>query len=106
MKKYSGIQDSNYLYKYYYEILPNGYNIYKDNQLIFNQEEPFIPNKKLTYEQNAIQQIEELSGNPITAFTSLEDDIKEIKHLLLTLLTKSENIEIPEISLDSLEAIE
>lgn len=48
--------------KVFYEILSNGYNIYLGNQLWIMQYEPdYIPDKTLSYEENAIKQIDELS---------------------------------------------
>lgn len=43
-----------------YEILEDGYKIYLDGGDFIHQYEPFIPNPKLTYEENAIAQMEEL----------------------------------------------
>ena len=43
-----------------YEILENGYRINLDGKLWIEQTEPFIPNPSISYEENAIAQIEEL----------------------------------------------
>ncbi len=44
----------------YYKIYENGYYIeFKDKNLSIKQEEPLIPFKHLSYEENAIRQIEE-----------------------------------------------
>lgn len=48
--------------KVFYEILSNGYNIYLGNQLWIMQYEPdYIPDRTLSYEENAVKQIDELS---------------------------------------------
>ena len=46
-----------------YKIKENGYEIYKDGVLWITQYEPCIPNPNLSYEENAIEQIEELNNN-------------------------------------------
>lgn len=46
-----------------YKIKENGYEIYKDGVLWISQYEPYIPNPNLSYEENAIRQIEELNNN-------------------------------------------
>lgn len=43
-----------------YEVFEDGYKIYLDGGDFIHQYEPFIPNPKLTYEENAIAQIEDL----------------------------------------------
>ena len=43
-----------------YEILEDGYMIYKGGTAWIHQYEPYIPNKELSYEENAIAQIEEI----------------------------------------------
>ena len=43
-----------------YEILENGYRINLDGQQWIHQYEPYIPNPSISYEENAIAQIEEL----------------------------------------------
>ena len=43
-----------------YEILKNGYKINLDGQPWIEQVEPYIPNPSISYEENAIAQIEEL----------------------------------------------
>lgn len=43
-----------------YEVLEDGYKIYLDGMDFIHQYEPFIPNPKLTYEENALAQMEEL----------------------------------------------
>ena len=52
------------MYNLTYKIKENGYEIYKDGNLWISQYEPYIPNPNLSYEENAIKQIEELN-NPI-----------------------------------------
>ena len=43
-----------------YEVNDNGYNIYLGEALWITQYEPYIPNKELSYEENAIAQINEI----------------------------------------------
>ena len=43
-----------------YEILENGYRINLDGKTWIEQTEPYIPNPSISYEENAIAQIEEL----------------------------------------------
>ena len=43
-----------------YEVLENGYNIYLGGKPWISQPEPYIPNPSISYEENAIAQIEEL----------------------------------------------
>ena len=43
-----------------YEILENGYRINLDGKIWIEQTEPYIPNPSISYEENAIAQIEEL----------------------------------------------
>ena len=44
-----------------YEVVENGYNIYLGETLWITQPEPYIPNRSLSYEENAIAQIEEIA---------------------------------------------
>lgn len=43
-----------------YEVTDNGYKIYLDGQQWIHQYEPYIPNPSISYEENAIAQIEEI----------------------------------------------
>lgn len=43
-----------------YEVTDNGYKIYLDGKLWIHQYEPYIPDPSISYEENAIAQIEEL----------------------------------------------
>ena len=45
-----------------YEILENGYRINLDGKPWIHQYEPYIPNPSISYEENAIAQIEELAA--------------------------------------------
>ena len=57
------MKETNYVIdnkKVSYEILEDGYKIYLDGGDFIHQYEPFIPNPKLTYEENALAQMEEL----------------------------------------------
>ncbi len=46
--------------KYTYEITENGYYILNEGKRWIHQYEPYIPNKNLSYEENAKAQIKEL----------------------------------------------
>ena len=46
--------------EYTYEITEKGYYILINGEKVIHQYEPFIPNKELSYEENAKAQIEEL----------------------------------------------
>lgn len=48
------------MHSYTYEIKEKGYVILDNGRAYMVQEEPFIPNPALSYEENAIQQIKEL----------------------------------------------
>ena len=43
-----------------YEVTDDGYKIYLDGQQWIHQYEPYIPSPSISYEENAIAQIEEL----------------------------------------------
>lgn len=43
-----------------YEVVEKGYKIYLGGVLWITQEEPYIPYPELSYEENAIKQIEEI----------------------------------------------
>lgn len=45
-----------------YEVVKDGYDIYLGNTLWITQHEPYIPNKELSYEENAVAQIEEIAA--------------------------------------------
>ena len=49
----------------YYEITESGYHIYDRNDSLFHiyQYEPYIPNKNLSYEENAQAQIAKLMAS-------------------------------------------
>ena len=50
----------------YFEITENGYHIFDRNDPMFHiyQYEPYIPDPTISYEENAIAQIEELMAGP------------------------------------------
>lgn len=57
------MKETNYVIdnkKVSYELLDNGYKIYLDDVAWIHQYEPYIPNPSISYEENAIAQIEEL----------------------------------------------
>lgn len=43
-----------------YEVIEDGYKIYLNGTLWIHQYEPYIPNHNLSYEENAIKQIEDI----------------------------------------------
>ena len=43
-----------------YEVTDDGYKIYLDGKQWIHQYEPYIPNPSISYEENAIAQIEEI----------------------------------------------
>lgn len=55
----------------YYVIEENGYHIYDRNDSMFHihQYEPYIPNKNLSYEENAQAQIAELMAADVQRYT-------------------------------------
>lgn len=55
----------------YYVIEENGYHIYDRNDSLFHiyQYEPFIPNKNLSYEENAKEQIAEMMKPAAETYT-------------------------------------
>ena len=55
----------------YYVIEDNGYHIYDRNNSLFHvhQYEPYIPNKNLSYEENAKAQIEEFNTPQTETYT-------------------------------------
>lgn len=48
---------------YTYEVTENGYYISIDGKKVIHQYEPFIPDKNLSYEENAKKQIKEMQEN-------------------------------------------
>jgi hypothetical protein len=66
----------------YYEITENGYHIYDKNDSLFHvhQYEPYIPNKNLSYEENAIAQIAELMtvAEPVNEQEVIDSIMKEV----------------------------
>lgn len=55
-----------------YEILEDGYVILSDGKPWIVQKEPCIPNKKLSYEENAKAQIEEILNPPAPEPTEID----------------------------------
>ena len=62
--------------EYTYEVTENGYFIFIDGKKVIHQYEPYIPNKDLSYEENAKNQIEEMQ---------ISDYAVEIENETLTL---------------------
>lgn len=72
-----------------YKVVENGYEIYSDGQLWITQYEPYIPNKSLSYEENAKAQIAELTTIPEKS-ADLEDltsRVEELETALVELAT-------------------
>ena len=68
-----------------YEVTDNGYKIYLDGQQWIHQYEPYIPNPSISYEENAIAQIEEIYNGHQQALkeqqeqASLQEQITDIE---------------------------
>ena len=65
-----------------YEILENGYRINLDGKPWIEQLEPYIPNPSISYEENAIAQMEELvamHGNAKNEQMEKEALIEQVK---------------------------
>ena len=74
-----------------YEVTDNGYKVYLDGQQWIHQYEPYIPNPSISYEENAIAQIEEIYNGHQQALKeqqekeSLQDQITNIELALAEL---------------------
>lgn len=71
-----------------YNILENGYQILNDGKVWIEQIAPFIPNKDLSYEENAQAQIAELVANEEAAKqeqATLEELQQQVTDLQLAL---------------------
>ena len=71
-----------------YKILENGYQILNDGKVWIEQIAPFIPNKDLSYEENAQAQIAELVANEEAAKqeqATLEELQQQVTDLQLAL---------------------
>ena len=64
-----------------YEVVENGYKIYKGGRLWIKQIEPFIPNPELSYEENALAQIEELA-KPAEEERNLKEQVAALEQQL------------------------
>lgn len=64
-----------------YEVVENGYKIYKGGSLWIKQLEPFIPNPELSYEENALAQIEELA-KPAEEERNLKEQVAALEQQL------------------------
>lgn len=91
---------------YSYQIFNNGYKIYLNDRLLYSQFEPCIPNPNLSYEQNAIQQIQQLKEEHITNFLTLEERIKRLEQLMdYFIQDTSPEIKLPNIKLKEINEI-
>ena len=76
---------------YTYEITENGYYILINGKKVIHQYEPYIPNKSLSYEENAKVQIEELKASEEaqkeekTQMEQMQQDITDIQLALVEL---------------------
>ena len=68
-----------------YEILENGYKIKNDGKDWIVQLEPCIPNKELSYEENAKAQIDEILNPPTPEPTEIDLLREEITNTQLAL---------------------
>ena len=90
-----------------YKIKENGYEIYKDGVLWISQYEPYIPNPNLSYEENAIKQIEELNNNKAIVETIesrvviLEEQNNQQEEIIATLTYEVMMLQEP-VSIDTL----
>lgn len=76
-----------------YNILENGYQILNDGKVWIEQIEPFIPNKDLSYEENAKAQIAELlqqQENAKKEQTTLEELQQQVTDLQLAVVELAE----------------
>ena len=76
---------------YTYEVTENGYYILINGKKVIHQYEPYIPNKSLSYEENAKVQIEELKASEEaqkeekTQMEQMQQDITDIQLALVEL---------------------
>ena len=66
---------------YTYRITEDGYFIDVDNRPMYHQYEPFIPNHNLSYEENAITQIQEIIASEKTSAEKTDTLEKKISNL-------------------------
>lgn len=80
--------------KLYYEVEENGYHIYDEDNSLFHihQYEPFIPNRNLSYEENAQAQIDAMMAEEEEHVTqeeriaSLESQLESTQQVLDAIL--------------------
>lgn len=75
--------------EYTYEVTENGYYILINGEKVIHQYEPYIPNKELSYEENAKAQIEEMKQadeNVVQEKTEIEQLKEQITDLQLALV--------------------
>lgn len=75
--------------EYSYEVTEKGYYILINGERVIHQYEPFIPNKELSYEENAKKQIEEMKKTDVQVEkekTEMEQMKEEITNLQLAML--------------------
>lgn len=74
--------------EYTYEVTENGYYILINGEKVIHQYEPYIPNKDLSYEENAKAQIEEMKQRDVQSEkekTQMEEMQEEITNIQLAI---------------------
>lgn len=94
------------MYNLTHKIKENGYEIYKDGVLWISQYEPHIPNPSISYEENAIKQIEELNSPIIdetleSRVVVLEEQNNQQEEIIATLTYEVMMLQEP-VSIDTL----
>lgn len=69
-----------------YKVVENGYEIYNNGELWITQYEPYIPNKSLSYEENAKAQIEELTISVVEQPSEVEQLKAKVEELEIGLI--------------------
>lgn len=64
-----------------YEVVENGYKIYLGDKLWITQYEPYIPNPTMSYEENALAQIEALATSE-SENKSLQEQVSALEQQL------------------------
>lgn len=74
--------------EYTYEVTENGYYILINGEKVIHQYKPYIPNKDLSYEENAKAQIEEMKQSDVQSEkekTQMEEMQEEITNIQLAM---------------------
>ena len=86
-----------------YTVEPAGYSIYLDNDMWIQQREPHIPNKSLTYEQNAIAQIKSIVGDTADIPKTDSERLITIENKLNTSYTEAQETAVDAYTEELLE---